>query len=121
MKLIFMENKGEKEMKREYVLVSQGVEIMRTESQDKAVEIVKNSNDDYRKYVEECYRVGECPVDNYIELFIEDNAEKKIKELAKVFNKSLEFIKDEKVILELIAEWNNIIDKGVQIYVKDKR
>lgn len=40
--------------------------------------------------------------------------ENKIKELAKVFNKSLEYVKDEKVILELIAEWNNIIDKGVK-------
>lgn len=98
-------------MKREYVLVSQGIEIMRTESQDKAIEIVKNLNDDYRKYVEECYKLGICPVDSYVELFIENGTENKIRVLAEIFNKSLEYIKDEKIILELIAEWNNIIDK----------
>lgn len=58
-------------MKKFFVLVSQGIEIMRTESQEKAINYVKEANDKYFDYLQKCYDNYERPADNYIDLEIE--------------------------------------------------
>ena len=58
-------------MKKIFVCVSQGIEIMRTESQEKAINFVKKSNDDYFDYLQRCYDNFEVPADNYVSLEIE--------------------------------------------------
>lgn len=58
-------------MKKIFVLVSQGIEIMRTENQEKAINYVKKANDEYFDYLQKCYDNYERPADNYIDLEIE--------------------------------------------------
>lgn len=60
---------------KEYVLVSQGVEIFRTRDKSEAVKIMTSSNARYRKYQQKCHNVGESPVDNEVFLEEEDVAE----------------------------------------------
>ena len=60
---------------KEFVLVSQGIEIFRTKSQEEAIKIVKRENDSYFKYKQQCIDNNIQPADNYIELFIEDKEE----------------------------------------------
>ena len=61
---------------KEFVLVSQGIEIMRTKSQEKAINYVKKENDEYFDYQQKCYDNYERPADNYIDLEIEYSNEK---------------------------------------------
>lgn len=100
-------------MDKEYVLVCQGLEIMRTKSQEKAIKEIKENNDKYFEYLQECYDDYETPADSYIELFIEDGYEKQLKEeneLLKKRIKNLETINDEHRILNgmLNAESENL-------------
>ena len=79
---------------KEFVLVSQGIEIMRTNSQEKAVNYVKKENDDWFDYKQKCIDNYEQYADNYIDLEIEYASEKqKDKEImisfAKQFKDSL--------------------------------
>ena len=60
---------------KDYVLVSQGVEIYRTPDESEAREIMKKSNDDWRKYCQKCYDRGEVPADNEVFLDEEDVVE----------------------------------------------
>jgi hypothetical protein len=61
---------------KEFVLVSQGVEIYRTKSQENAVNMVKKENDEYFDYCQRCADNYERPADNYIDLEIEYTSEK---------------------------------------------
>lgn len=63
-------------MNRTFVLVSQGIEIHRTRNQEEALEMVTKMNKEYSKYLEECDEL-EAPVDNYVELHIEYDEDKK--------------------------------------------
>ena len=72
---------------KEFVLVSQGIEIYRTKSQEKAINIVKKENDEYFDYQQKCYDNYERPADNYVDLEIEYSDEKeKGKEIERLNN-----------------------------------
>lgn len=58
------------EIKKEYVLISQGVEIYRTDNKSEAEEIMINSNEDWYEYCQRCYDNYEIPADN--EIFMEE-------------------------------------------------
>ena len=45
-------------MSKEYVLVSQGIEIYRTTDKDEAETMMNESNKRWREYVERCTRKG---------------------------------------------------------------
>lgn len=80
---------------KEFVLVSQGIEIFRTKSQEKAVNMVKESNDEYFDYQQKCYDNYERPADNYVDLEIEYSDEKeKDKEIERLNNTINEIEKD---------------------------
>jgi hypothetical protein len=73
---------------KEFVLVSQGIEIMRTKSQENAINYVKEQNDEYFDYKQRCIDNYEDYADNYIDLEIEYASEKeKDKEIEKLRNK----------------------------------
>lgn len=55
----------------EYVLVSQGVEIYRTTDEDEAKSIQAESNDAWKKYVNQCLENGDVPADNEVFLYEE--------------------------------------------------
>lgn len=61
---------------KEFVLVSQGIEIYRTKSQENAINMVKKENDEYFDYCQRCADNYERPADNYIDLEIEYPSEK---------------------------------------------
>ncbi len=67
-------------MNKEFVLVSQGIEIMRTKSQEVAINEVKRGNDEYFDNCQRCTDNYERPADNYIELFIETDYDKKLEQ-----------------------------------------
>ena len=72
---------------KEFVLVSQGIEIMRTQSQEKAINYVKKENDDWFDYKQKCIDNYEDYADNYIDLEIEYPSEKeKDKEIERLKN-----------------------------------
>lgn len=72
---------------KEFVLVSQGIEIMRTQSQEKAINYVKKENDDWFDYKQKCIDNYEDYADNYIDLEIEYPSEKeKDKEIERLTN-----------------------------------
>lgn len=50
-------------MNREFVLVSQGIEIMRTKSQEVAINEVKKGNDEWFDYCQQCADNYERPAD----------------------------------------------------------
>lgn len=60
-------------MAKEYVLVSQGIEIYRTTDQEEAERIMNESNEQWRRYVNECIENGDRPADN--EVFIHEEGE----------------------------------------------
>lgn len=76
---------------KEFVLVSQGIEIYRTKSQEFAVNMVKKENDEYFDYRQRCADNYERPADNYIDLEIEYPDEK---DLQKRINKAIKYIND---------------------------
>ena len=55
----------------EYVLVSQGVEIYRTKNFEEAKSMQTESNDVWKRYVNECWKNGDVPADNEIFLYEE--------------------------------------------------
>lgn len=72
---------------KEFVLVSQGIEIYRTKSQENAVNMVKEYNDEYFDYLQKCYDNYERPADNYVDLEIEySNEKEKDKEIERLNN-----------------------------------
>lgn len=99
-------------MEKEFVLVSQGIEIMRTKSQENAINYVKKENDDWFDYKQRCIDNYEDYADNYIDLEIEYLNEKivyeKIQNLKEKLNNSKEYDK-----IELLSELNAI---GKEMY-----
>ena len=61
---------------KEFVLVSQGIEIYRTKSQENAINYVKKENDEWFDYKQKCIDNYEDYADNYIDLEIEYPNEK---------------------------------------------
>ena len=109
---------------KEFVLVSQGIEIYRTKSQENAVNMVKEYNDEYFDYLQKCYDNYERPADNYVDLEIEySNEKKKDKEIERL-NGALQTheILLKSNVLE-IERLNNIINKGIEainVYQNEK-
>lgn len=62
-----------KRTKKTYVLVSQGVEVMRTKNRADAHIQMKKANDDWYKYAQRCIDNGETYADNEITLFVEED------------------------------------------------
>ncbi len=60
---------------KEYVLISQGVEIYRTRDKSDAVKRMTVANVRWRKYQQKCRDNGEAPADNEVFLEEEDVAE----------------------------------------------
>lgn len=58
-------------MAKEYVLVSQGIEIYRTTDKDEAETMLNESNKSWREYVERCIEEGERPADNEVFMYEE--------------------------------------------------
>lgn len=58
-------------MKKEYVLVSQGIEIYRTIDKEEAEKIMNESNKEWYEYREKCAENGERPADNEIFMYEE--------------------------------------------------
>ena len=72
---------------KEFVLVSQGIEIYRTKSQENAINYVKKENDEWFDYKQKCIDNYEDYADNYIDLEIEYPSEKeKDKEIERLNN-----------------------------------
>lgn len=59
-------------MAKQYVLVSQGIEIFRTFNKDEAEKMMNESNDEYRKYCQQCYDNNEPCADNEVFMYEED-------------------------------------------------
>ena len=59
--------------KTEYVLVSQGIEIARSENFGKLYLEMIHSNIEWRSYVEECIENNESYADNEVFLYKEEN------------------------------------------------
>lgn len=95
---------------KEFVLVSQGIEIYRTKSQEQAINMVKEHNDEYFDYKQKCFDNYERPADNYVYLEIEYSNEKEkdkeIERLNNIINKAVEYI-----------EYMQNISKNKNIYV----
>ena len=96
---------------KEFVLVSQGIEIYRTKSQENAVNMVKEYNDEYFDYLQKCYDNYERPADNYVDLEIEYSNEKdKDKEIERLnkqieeYQKALDETTSKKIDLESIIK-----------------
>lgn len=58
-------------MAKEYVLVSQGIEIYRTINQEEAEKMMNESNERWRRYVNECIENGDRPADNEVFMYEE--------------------------------------------------
>lgn len=59
-------------MNKQYVLVSQGIEIFRTENKLEAESIMNESNEEWYRYCQQCYDNNEAPADNEVEMCEED-------------------------------------------------
>ena len=59
-------------MAKQYVLVSQGIEIYRTECEKEAKQMMEDMNKDYYDYLETIDYETEAPVDNEVFLYEED-------------------------------------------------
>lgn len=58
-------------MAKEYVLVSQGIEIYRTTDKKEAEKMMNESNKSWREYVARCIEEGERPADNEVFMYKE--------------------------------------------------
>lgn len=58
-------------MAKEYVLVSQGIEIYRTTDKEEAETMMNESNKSWREYVGRCIEEGERPADNEMFMYEE--------------------------------------------------
>lgn len=59
-------------MVKQYVLVSQGIEIYRTTDKKEAKRIRDESNEKWFKYKQRCVDEGEKPADNEVFLYVEE-------------------------------------------------
>lgn len=59
------------ENKKQYVLVSQGIEIYRTFNKEEAEEMMNKSNKEWYEYRERCAEEGESPADNEVFMYEE--------------------------------------------------
>lgn len=59
-------------MAKEYVLVSQGIEIYRTADKDEAERLMQEWNDEWLDYVARCVENWERPADNEVFLYEEE-------------------------------------------------
>ena len=86
------------ELCKEFVLVSQGIEIYRTKSQENAINYVKKENDEWFDYKQKCIDNYEDYADNYIDLEIEYPSEKEkdkeIERLHSIIKEAIEYIED---------------------------
>lgn len=57
---------------KEYVLMSQGIEIYRTRSKEEAESITKHENEKFYSYKQKCLDNGEPYADNEIEMYEEE-------------------------------------------------
>ncbi len=85
---------------KEFVLVSQGIEIMRTKSQENAINYVKKENDEWFNYKQRCIDNFEDYADNYIDLEIEYPEDKKLEQLQSNWNSLREYSKENIKVLE---------------------
>lgn len=60
-------------MAKEYVLVSQGLEIYRTTNKEEAERMMNESNAEWRAYCARCIEEWERPADNEVFLYEEDS------------------------------------------------
>lgn len=60
-------------MAKQYVLVSQGIEIYRTENEDEAEKIMKKNNDKWLDYCQKCIDDYEYYADNEVFMYVEEN------------------------------------------------
>lgn len=62
-------------MEKQYVLVSQGIEIYRTANKEEAEQMMNESNADWNEYRQRCIEEGEGPADNEVFMFEEETEE----------------------------------------------
>lgn len=58
-------------MAKEYILVSQGIEIYRTTDQEEAEKMMNESNKQWHRYVNECIENGDRPANNEVFMYEE--------------------------------------------------
>lgn len=58
-------------MSKEYVLISQGVEIYRTLDMEEARQMMQAANSEWYLYLERCAESGEFPADNEVFMYEE--------------------------------------------------
>ena len=92
---------------KEFVLVSQGIEIMRTKSQENAINYVKKENDEWFDYKQRCIDNYEDYADNYIDLEIEYPEDKRYLQLQFNWNSLKEWLMQLK---NSYMETDNIFD-----------
>lgn len=93
---------------KEFVLVSQGMEIMRTKSQENAINYVKKENDEWFDYKQRCIDNHEDYADNYIDLEIEYPEDKRYLQLQSNWNSLREWLKENE---DKISYMEDVIDK----------
>ena len=110
---------------KEFVLVSQGIEIMRTKSQENAINYVKKENDEWFDYKQRCIDNYEDYADNYIDLEIEYPEDKRYLQLQSNWNSLREYV--EKRIQDCkryypccSEEFQHLLDKMNELEGKDK-
>lgn len=57
--------------KKEYVLVSQGIEIYRTTDKEEADKMMNESNEQWHRYCQKCIENGDRPADNEVFMYEE--------------------------------------------------
>ena len=62
----------EKNKTKQYVLVSQGIEIYRTTDKEEAERMMNESNAEYYEYLQRCADEGERPADNMVYMHVEE-------------------------------------------------
>lgn len=97
---------------KEFVLVSQGIEIMRTKSQEKAIDYVKKGNDEWFDYKQRCIDNYENYADNYIDLEIEYPGDKERYEKLQRIENYLDRHSD--IPIEVVVNIKNIIHSEVE-------
>lgn len=97
---------------KEFVLVSQGIEIYRTKSQENAVNMVKKENDEWFDYKQRCIDSYEDYADNYIDLEIEYASDKERYEKLQRIEDYLDRHSD--IPIEVVVNIKNIIHSEVE-------
>ena len=97
---------------KEFVLVSQGIEIYRTKSQENAVNMVKKENDEWFDYKQRCIDNYEDYADNYIDLEIEYASDKERYEKLQRIEDYLDRHSD--IPMEVLVNIKNIIHSEVE-------